>query len=207
MGLIRQLTRLQIDRICRRRNASFRPVKGFVFDLIETTITENEMTRPKRVVRTLTDPHDLLDWVVDQALQAGEQLPMTDAFMDMFEEFLDQVRSRGFLPAASFNLFVVMNRLSEPEENPSEPRHVNGDLVDIMTELIYGIAVSELDTELYSLVERFAEMAELEDELSVTVGKREVRITSERTLKRTHGVVVDVTVARKLRYDANAPRT
>ncbi|MBZ9725304.1 hypothetical protein LB554_15235 [Mesorhizobium sp. CO1-1-11] len=164
------------------------------------------MSKTKKV-RNITDPHELLDWVVDQAVMAGQQITMTDPFLDKIDEFVEQVRSYGYLPAAEFPhvyFFLFLNRLSDPEETPARPRKANADLVELVAFIVADLTVSELDIELYSMVKRFAKLADFDEPLSIAVGKRSVRITSSDALTRTHRVRIDVEVARRLRYDAKA---
>lgn len=145
--------------------------------------------------RTITDPHELLGWLVAEAKWVGEWEHVSAAFMTVVDELLKQVRSAGYLPSLGSEFEAMLAMLFRPRETV----RVSQAMVRLVRRLLIEAVCYRHHQELYSLIGRFAEIAGVDDGLSIDVGARKVRITSSRALRRSHRIQVDITFDRKPR--------
>ncbi|MER9483452.1 hypothetical protein NKI74_29635 [Mesorhizobium sp. M0494] len=149
-------------------------------------------------LEVITDPDRLLDWIADQAIRAKPQVPMTKAFIDLFQELIASVHTFGFVPvpfAGSEFLRLTLCKLSEP----SNILRGNEGLPILMTDLMQYLLVLERTIELHSFISRFAEVAKLRHLISSVLIRDKIHITSSPVLIQSHDVSINVIVPLELR--------
>lgn len=80
-------------------------------------------------IRPITYSFELLDWMVEQAIQTRPQVPVANAFIDLFNELITEVHAPGFIPARgepSVSMYEVLCGLSKPSSGRQRERHAYG---------------------------------------------------------------------------------
>lgn len=144
-------------------------------------------------VRSITDPHELLDWVVEEAKRGGRQVSVSEAFVDLLDELINVVRIYGFLPNGVDGELLRLRPVFDALSAPSAVVQANEALVSLVTDIFFDLMCLE-ELELYSLVHDFAVVAGLANGLSMEISHGYVRITSSKALRQRRRVTVDVTV-------------
>ncbi|MBZ9850304.1 hypothetical protein LB565_20190 [Mesorhizobium sp. CA14] len=145
--------------------------------------------------RTITDPHELLGWLVAEAKWVGEWEHVSAAFMTVLDELLKQVRSAGYLPSLGSEFEEMLTILFRPRDTV----RVSQALVRLVKRLLIEAVCYRHHQELSSLIGRFAEIAGVDDGLSIDIGERKVRITSSRALRRSRRIRVEIAFDRQPR--------
>ncbi|MER9463193.1 hypothetical protein NKI80_25255 [Mesorhizobium sp. M0387] len=148
-------------------------------------------------VRVIRDPYELLDWVVEQAIQSEPQVPMASAFIDVLHKVIARVNEYGFLPEEG-EPWAMMGELVDMLSDPSETTYANEGLVSLMNDILAHVMFLEWQVELHELVEKFADVARIGTCLFTEDVGAKVRFKSTPDLARTRGVSINVLVARNL---------
>lgn len=156
------------------------------------------MIPAKNTIRPITYAFELLDWIVEQAIQTGPHVPVANAFIDVFNELITEIHARGFLPARGepgVSTYEILHGLSKP----SDVGNASVMLLDFVHDTLLEITFLDTEKELHQVVEQLAGVARIQSAITFKKVGNEVRIKSSEDLIITHSVLIDVVVPRQLR--------
>ncbi|MBZ9725306.1 hypothetical protein LB554_15245 [Mesorhizobium sp. CO1-1-11] len=156
------------------------------------------MTAPTSTIRPITYSFELLDWMLEKAMQAGPMVPVAATIIELLNEMVTEIHAYGFLPAQAepgVYLDEVLNVLSQP----SNVGKASEKLIEFVHDILIARTILDQEQELYQVIEQLAKVARLESAITFKNLENGIRITSSDAFIAAHGVLIDVTVLKQLR--------
>ncbi|MBM2711070.1 hypothetical protein JQK88_07370 [Mesorhizobium caraganae] len=146
----------------------------------------------------ITDPDTLLDWVVEQAINAAPLIDTSGSIQALLESEIAHLHKVGFLPPPADSGEYLRDALAAMAR-PAGSFLCNERLPTLLAEFMHRLLANEEPIELHEAVLRLADIARLNLTASDDVSSDGVLIQARVALSATHHMLIGTRLERRMR--------